>query len=63
MTVSPDITAVDDRREAWIVLHGMGGYVCAEPDPDGPDGLCGMPVESESCSIHHPIDQEGSDCG
>lgn len=49
-----DIKTVDDRREAWVVLAGMGGYVCAEPDPALPDGICGMPVESEPCHIHHP---------
>lgn len=27
---------------------------CAEPDPDGPEGLCGIPVESEPCDVHHP---------
>lgn len=46
--------AAHGRREKWIVLSGVGGYVCAEPDPDRPDGICGMPVESEPCTIHHP---------
>lgn len=44
------------RREKWIVLAGVGGYICAEPDPNKPDGICGMPVESEPCTIHHPED-------
>ena len=49
-----DIKTVDGRREAWIVVDLVGGYVCAEPDPGLPDGICGMPVESEPCDIHHP---------
>jgi len=53
MTVS-DIKAVDGRREAWVVIDHVGGYVCAEPAPALPDGICGMPVESEPCNIHHP---------
>lgn len=44
----------DGRRETWIVIGGVGGYVCAEPMTDLPDGICGMPVESEPCDIHHP---------
>ncbi|GLZ15647.1 hypothetical protein Acsp04_58820 [Actinomadura sp. NBRC 104425] len=28
-----------------------GGYVCGAPD-EGPDGICGMPVESEPCPYH-----------
>ncbi|MFI6228577.1 hypothetical protein ACIBCR_14850 [Micromonospora echinospora] len=31
-----------------------GGFVCAVPVPDRPDGICGMPVESEPCSDHAP---------
>lgn len=57
--MTPTITVVDGRREAWIVLHGMDGWVCAEPDPTLPDGICGMPVETEPCTEHHPLDQEG----
>lgn len=49
-----DVTVRDGRREAWIVIAGVGGFVCAEPEPDLPDGICGMPVESEPCTIHHP---------
>ena len=49
-----DITIVDGRREAWIVLGGIGGYICAEPDVRFPSGICGMSVESEPCSEHHP---------
>lgn len=44
------------RREKWIVIDGVGGYICAEPEPGKPDGICGMPVESEPCNIHHPED-------
>lgn len=42
------------RREVWVPLPLPGGWVCGEPDPAGPDGVCGMPVESEPCTIHHP---------
>lgn len=45
---------VDGRRERWVLISEVGGWVCAEPDPNGPDGECGMPVETESCSIHYP---------
>ena len=34
-----------DAADEWIVINGMGGYVCAE---------CGMPVESEPCEAHQP---------
>jgi hypothetical protein len=51
-----DIKTTDGRREAWVVIDLVGGYVCAEPDPAMPDGICGMPVESEPCTIHHPDD-------
>jgi hypothetical protein len=56
-----DIKMIDGRREAWLVYMGVGGYVCAEPDPGQPDGICGMPVESEPCHIHHGAvtEQEG----
>lgn len=50
----PEVKIVGGRREAWIVIAGIGGYVCAEPDAEQPDGICGMPVESEPCDIHHP---------
>lgn len=49
-----DLKTVDGRREAWIVVDLVGGYVCAETAPGLPDGICGMPVESEPCHIHHP---------
>jgi len=39
-------------KESWIVYMGVGGYVCAYPDPQGPDGICGMPTESEPCDQH-----------
>ena len=49
-----DVKTVDGRREVWLIIDEVGGYVCAEAGPDGPDSICGMPVESEPCSIHHP---------
>ena len=48
------IATVDGRMEAWVEIAGMGGYVCAEPDPGAPDGICGEPVETLPCTIHHP---------
>lgn len=45
---------IDGRRETWVVIGLVGGWVCAEPDPAFPDGICGMPVESEPCNVHHP---------
>ena len=49
-----DIKVIDGRREAWLDLGPLlgAGWVCAESD-DSPDGVCGMPVESEPCTIHH----------
>ena len=38
--------------EVWSDAVPPGGYVCAAPDPDRPDGICGMPVESEPCLDH-----------
>lgn len=40
-----------EPREKWLVIDGVGGYVCAEPVADNPDGICGMPVESEPCTV------------
>lgn len=40
------------RPERCIIVQGIGGYVCAMPDPDRPDGICGMPTESEPCDQH-----------
>ncbi len=39
---------------AWVSDPLPGGVVCAVADPTKPDGMCGMPVESEPCSIHYP---------
>ncbi len=55
----PEFRTVDGRKEAWLVLpvYGgdvIGGWVCFEDDPDAEGGFCGMPVESESCTVHHP---------
>lgn len=49
-----DIKLIDGRREAWIVYLGIGGWVCGEPSPGLPDDICGIPVESEPCIVHHP---------
>ncbi len=49
-----DVKLVDGRREAWLFYMGVGGWICAELDLQLPDGICGMPVESEPCTIHHP---------
>jgi len=38
--------------ERWVIYMGVGGYVCAVPDATGPDGICGMPVETEPCDKH-----------
>lgn len=38
--------------EVWSDACAPGGYVCAAPDPERPDGICGMPVESEPCNLH-----------
>jgi hypothetical protein len=44
----------DGRPIAWVDDPLPGGVVCAVADPAKRHGLCGMPVESESCSIHYP---------
>lgn len=59
MTDQPTTLVIDaltpnGRRETWIVINGVGGYVCAEDDKGRPDDICGMPVETEPCTIHHP---------
>lgn len=41
-----------DERERWVIINGVGGYVCAAPAPGCPDGICGMPTESEPCPEH-----------
>ncbi|MEU9837331.1 hypothetical protein AB0D67_37840 [Streptosporangium sp. NPDC048047] len=46
-----------ERQGRWIVYMGVGGYVCAAPVPTGPEGICGMPVESEPCPEHGDQDQ------
>lgn len=46
-------TQDDDRTPmVWVSDIPPGGWVCAVADPDGPDGLCGEPVESEPCPLH-----------
>ena len=54
--VAADVAAcrLHGRRERWVVVDYVGGWICAEPDPDGPDGICEMPVEDVPCTIHHP---------
>ncbi len=42
------------RPEVWDPSVPPGGYVCAVPDERYPGGICGMPVESEPCTEHHP---------
>ena len=44
-----------DSAEVWSDACAPGGYVCATPDPDRPDGICGMPVESEPCPDHGAV--------
>lgn len=55
---SLDVQIIDGRREVWLVICGVGGYVCAEPDPGRPDDFCGIPVETEPCPIHHPDNRD-----
>lgn len=50
-----EVVTRDGRAEAWIVVAGIGGWVCAEPGPGLPGELCGIPVEDEPCSLHHPL--------
>ncbi|MGW3369752.1 hypothetical protein ACWDOR_43270 [Streptosporangium canum] len=38
--------------EKWVVYMEVGGYVCAAPMATGPDGICGMPTETEPCPEH-----------
>lgn len=47
---------IDGRLELWLPLPLPGGWVCGEPDDAQPDGMCGMPIESESCNVHHPVE-------
>lgn len=48
-----EIVIVEGRREVWTVIDLVGGYVCAEPVPGNLGDICGMPVESEPCSLQH----------
>jgi hypothetical protein len=54
--MASDVQVIDGRREMWLDIGPLfgAGWVCGEPMPDMPDGVCGMPVESEPCNIHHP---------
>jgi hypothetical protein len=45
------VKLVNGRREMFDGAIEPGGWVCAEPG-DGPGGRCGMPVESEPCTVH-----------
>jgi hypothetical protein len=38
----------------WTHDPAPGGLVCGVPDPDGPDRVCGHPVETEPCTVHYP---------
>lgn len=58
----PQYREIDGRAEAWLVLpfpEGLlGGWVCNEPDDTQAGGFCGLPVESEPCTKHHPAPPE-----
>lgn len=58
--IATTVDVIDGRRKAWQAINEVGGWVCAEPDQARPDGMCGMPVESEPCNIHHPDQQVSS---
>jgi hypothetical protein len=47
---------VDGRHEMWDASTPPGGWVCAEMG-DGVNLMCGQPVESEPCPVHHPADE------
>lgn len=49
-----DIAAAlnDGRPVIFFDLDEIEGWVCAVPDPAGPDGFCGSPVESGPCARH-----------
>lgn len=46
------------RPVLWSSAVAPGGTVCAVPDPACPDGICGMPVESEPCDRHGAVQPE-----
>lgn len=48
------VREVDGRLEVWINDPPPGGWVCAEPINNTPEGMCGMPIEDTPCTIHHP---------
>lgn len=57
--------SINEAPTVWSSAVPPGGYVCAVPVPDNPDGICGMPAESEDCTEHtacvnctHPDDHE-----
>lgn len=43
---------LEEYLDRWVIIDGVGGYVCAAPTPGYPDGICGMPTESEPCPEH-----------
>jgi hypothetical protein len=47
----------------WSDACAPGGMVCAVPSPSRPDGICGMPVESEPCGEPHAADGPVSPAG
>ncbi len=62
MRNDPKRGAMNDSQkpaEVWSDAIPPGGYVCAVPSPNLPDGICGMPVEDEPCSIHNPLADAG----
>jgi hypothetical protein len=52
--MSDQVRLVDGRLELWLPFPLPGGWVCGEPDDSTEDGMCGYPVESEPCPVHHP---------
>jgi hypothetical protein len=42
----------DGSPVRWSDACAPGGMVCAVPDPSRPDGICGVPMESEPCGEH-----------
>jgi hypothetical protein len=44
--------AAENPPTVWSDAVAPGGMVCAVPIPGKPEGVCGMPVESEPCTEH-----------
>lgn len=54
MSEPEEIKTIEGRQVMWTPDPFPGGWVCAEPDENMPDGLCRMPTETEPCTVHHP---------